>query len=143
MEFDPKIWGPHYWFVLQTIALTYPLYPNDVAKKKYYDLIQNIPLFIPNENISNDFSMLLDKFPITPYLDSRESFIKWVHFIHNQINKKINKPELLMSEALNKYYQNYRPQQIIEREKIKIKEKYIFSGLLFTFFSSIFILSKK
>ena len=48
-----------------------------------------------------------------------------------------------MSEALNKYYQNYRPQQIIEREKIKIKEKYIFSGLLFTFLSSIFILSKK
>jgi hypothetical protein len=143
MEFDPKIWGPHYWFVLHTIALTYPIFPNDVAKKKYYDFIQNVPLFLPNEDISKDFSRLLDKFPVTPYLDSRESFIKWVHFIHNQVNQKLNKPELLMSEALNSYYQQYRPQQMIEREKVRIKEKYIFSGLVMLFLTTIIVLSKK
>ena len=21
---DPKIWGPHYWFFLHTVAITYP-----------------------------------------------------------------------------------------------------------------------
>ena len=26
----------------------------------------------------------LDQYPVTPYLDSRESFIKWMYFIHNQ-----------------------------------------------------------
>ena len=46
-KFDPTIWGPHYWFFLHTISHTYPLYPNEVTKKKYYDLIQNMPLFIP------------------------------------------------------------------------------------------------
>ena len=39
MQLDPKIWGPKYWFVLHTIALTYPDTPNSVTKKKYYDLI--------------------------------------------------------------------------------------------------------
>ena len=40
MVLDPKIWGPHYWFFLHTIALNYPLYPNDISKRKYYDVIE-------------------------------------------------------------------------------------------------------
>ena len=55
MELDPKVWGPHYWFVLQTISLSYPLSPNDVTKKKYYDFIQNLPLFLPISKIGDDF----------------------------------------------------------------------------------------
>ena len=34
LKLDPEVWGPHYWFTLHTIALNYPLYPNDVSKKK-------------------------------------------------------------------------------------------------------------
>ena len=32
---NPKIWSSHYWFVLHTIGLNYPLNPNNVCKKKY------------------------------------------------------------------------------------------------------------
>ena len=58
MVLDPEIWGPKYWFVLMTISLNYPLYPNEISKKKYYDLIQNIPLLIPVKDISKDNSIL-------------------------------------------------------------------------------------
>ena len=88
MVLDSNIWGPHYWFVLLTIAISYPKHPNDVTKKKYYELIHNFPLFIPVSSMGNHFSELLDKYPIAPYLDSRESFIKWVHFIHNKIKTR-------------------------------------------------------
>ena len=57
---DPEIWGPHYWFFLHTIAMTYPHHPNAVTKKKYYEFVQNLPLFIPVEQISKEFSLLLD-----------------------------------------------------------------------------------
>ncbi len=33
MTLNPEIWGPKYWFFLYTVALTYPLSPNDVSKK--------------------------------------------------------------------------------------------------------------
>ena len=39
MTLDPKIWGPHYWFFLHTLALTYPETPNEVIKKKYIKYI--------------------------------------------------------------------------------------------------------
>ena len=37
MALSATIWGPHYWFVLFTIALNYPVTPTNVTKKKYYD----------------------------------------------------------------------------------------------------------
>ena len=128
MSLDPKIWGPHYWFFLHTITLTYPNNPNKTIKKKYYDFIQNLPLFIPIENIGNYFSNLLDKYPITPYLDSRDSFIKWMYFIHNEVNKKIGKDEITLSQALEDYYKNYQNINYYHREKKN--QSYIFFAII-------------
>ena len=128
--FNPNIWGPHYWFVLHTIALSYPLQANESTKKKYYDLITNLPLFIPVPDIGNVFSRFLDAYPVTPYLDSRESFTKWMHFIHNKINIYLGKPEISYYDALNNYYENYKLKEVKKNEERKNKQKYIFGALL-------------
>ena len=57
---DPKVWGPHYWFFLHTLAMTYPHHPNSVTKKKYYEFIQNLPLFLPVEEISGACDFLFE-----------------------------------------------------------------------------------
>lgn len=105
---NPSVWGPYYWFFLHTIALNYPNTPNKMIKKKYYDLIMNFPLFIPNKEIADDFESLLDKYPVTPYLDNRSALIKWIHFIHNEINKKTNKPVIEINDFVNNYYDLYK-----------------------------------
>jgi fumarate reductase subunit C len=133
MTLEPKVWGPHYWFVLHTIAISYPIKPNDVIKKKYYDFIQNIPLFLPIEEIGNNFSKLLDKYPVTPYLDSRQSLVRWVHFIHNKINASLNLPTLTLEQSMTHYYENYKPKEIKDLEQRKRREKIIFSVVLTTF----------
>ena len=130
MALDPKIWGPHYWFVLHTIALTYPLYPNDTLKKKYYDLIQNLPIFIPISNMGNLFSKLLDIYPVTPYLDSRESLIKWMHFIHNKVNLSLEIPEKSLQDSLHEYYKLYELKEITIQNNIMKREKYIYISLI-------------
>jgi hypothetical protein len=130
MALDPKIWGPYYWFVLHTIALTYPIHPNDVIKKKYYDFIQNLPLFIPVQEIGNIFSLLLDKYPVTPYLDSQQSFVKWMNFIHNKINLSLELPEMSLDDAMVKYYEYYKPKIVKDKEQRKRREKYIFIGIV-------------
>ena len=127
---NPIIWGPHYWFVLYTIALSYPTNSNDSTKKKYYDFITNLPLFLPISDIGNIFSRFLDAYPVTPYLDSRESFVKWVHFIHNKINSYLGKPEITYYDAMNKYYENYKMKEIKKYEDSKTKQKYIFGSLI-------------
>lgn len=135
MALDPKIWGPHYWFTLHTIAITYPTHPNDIVKKKYYDFIQNLPLFIPNPEIGNELTEYLDKFPVTPYLDSRMSFMKWVHFLHNKINMKLGYEIIDFDESIKTYYDTYKPKNEISYKIIREKQKFIFgisiiSGIL-------------
>jgi len=126
MILDPKIWGPHYWFFLHTIALNYPLHPNKIIKKKYYDFIQNLPLFIPIENMSNHLSKLLDMYPVTPYLDSRESFIKWMYYIHNKINITLDMEEKTLEETVGEYYELYKPKKVIFNENLVRRGKYIY-----------------
>lgn len=143
MGLDPKIWGPHYWFFLHTVALSYPKIPNEITKKKYYDFIQNFPLFIPIEDIGNTFSRLIDNYPVTPYLDSRESFIRWVHFIHNKINFALKLPELTMEEAMTIYYENYKPKTVKDNQTRKFREKIIFGGFIFATILISILLYKK
>ena len=121
-KFSPEVWGPHYWFFLQTISQSYPDTPNTVTKSKYYDFMQNLPLFIPNPEIGNKFSQLLDKYPVSPYLDSRESFIRWVHFIHNKINELLGKEEISFAAGLDKYYGEYKPKPIYLSEHLNWKK---------------------
>ena len=96
---------------------------NTTTKKKYYDFIQNIPLFLPVPEIGNSFSTFLDKYPVTPYLDSRESFTKWMHFIDNKINIALGYPEVTMDKAMSAYYEHYRPKEVVSNEYRIRREK--------------------
>lgn len=127
IKLNSRIWGPHYWFVLLTIAISYPPKPNSVTKKKYYEFIQNLPLFLPNENISNHFAKLLDKYPVTPYLDSREMFTRWVHFIHNRINVKLGKPSVSLGRAMGQYYDMYKEEVEVQTHFEKWKRIYVYA----------------
>lgn len=141
--FDPIVWGPHFWFILMTMAVSYPLKANEVTQKKYYDFITNLPLFIPHPQIGNKFSSLIDKYPVSPYLEGKDSFLKWVHFIHNKINVQLGKDEITMTEALDAYYDMYKPKEIVLREQIKYRKKLIFGIIIIGLFIGGYYLYKK
>jgi hypothetical protein len=123
--------------------MTYPHHPNAVTKKKYYEFIQNLPLFIPIEAMSGEFSKLIDQYPITPYLDNRESFIRWVWFIHNKINQKLEKPELSLSAFYTKYYESYKPNNVKLIEYYKLRQKVLYGSIVVGMIGSIYYLYDK
>ena len=130
MGLDPTIWGPHYWFVIHSMALNYPKNPNDTTKKKYYTFITDLPLFLPDSDIGGKFSEIIDKYPVTPYLDSRDSFIRWTHFIHNKINSMLGKPEIPLIDLYKNHYKEYEPKNIAIVAHQKNQEKIIFGAIL-------------
>lgn len=138
-QFDPSVWGPHYWFFLHTISHAYPLHPNQVTKRKYYDLIMNMPLFIPNHNMASYFSEILTLYPVTPYLDSRESFIRWMIFIHNKINIKLGYKEIQHEHAIDLYCNEYLPKPKYLSNKLKKNKRYIVTGIIIVLGISIVI----
>lgn len=126
MDLNPQIWGPHYWFMLHTIALNYPVRPNGVIKKKYYDLIQNLPSLLPHKECRDNMTALIDAYPISPYLDSRQSFIQWTHFVHNKMNEILGKHTITLSEFYDRYYDEYKPKPLKHSEFIYWRKRLVY-----------------
>jgi len=139
MVFDSEVWGPHYWFFLHSVAHSYPIYPNVITKRKYYDFITNLPLFIPDVEIGDRFAQLLDKYPVTPYLDCRESFIRWTHFIHNKINVMLGKEEISYLASLDAYKNQYKSKSVRLSDKLRINKNYIHIIIIFALLFSIYV----
>jgi flagellar basal body rod protein FlgB len=77
---------------------------------------------------------------VSPYLDKRESFIKWVHFLHNQINLRLNRDEVSLQDAVNAYYSNYKPQDVRLRDEFKYRRKLIYALVAATAATSMYYL---
>ena len=136
-----EIWGPHYWFFLHSVARSYPVAPNDITKRKYFDLIQNMPLFLPDEEMGTRFSYLLDQFPVTPYLGSRDSFMRWMYFIHNKMNYKLEKDEPSFEEAMAAYDDNFFTPEYIEIKEFQFNKHHYFIAIIFVLVFAIFWMS--
>lgn len=128
---DPEIWMPNLWFFLRTMAHTYPDTPNKIIQRKYYDFIQNLPLFIPHTEWRKTFSNTLDSFPVTPYLANRDSFFFWIHYVQNRMHRLLGKEEHTLLQHMDHYYKEYLPKEIIISRKLGIQKKYIIMAFIF------------
>lgn len=88
---DSQVWGPHFWYFLHSLAHFYPKKPNKFIQKKYFNLINDFHIFIPNSKMSEYFQELIEKYPVNSYLESRELFEQWTYFIHLQVNLLLGK----------------------------------------------------
>ena len=143
MKPNPFVWFPHLKFILWTIAVQYPIKPNEVTIKKYYTLINNLPVFFPIYPMGNSFVELLDKYPVKPYLDSRKAFMKWNHFIINKINEKLELPQESFYEGLENYYNEYKPKETLIEEQLKKKKKTIYITFVCILIGGIYLLYNK
>lgn len=142
VSLDSDVWGPNFWFFLHTIAYSYPEYVNQVTKRKYYDFIQNLPLFIPNSNMGNTFANVLDKYPVSPYLDSRDSFMRWVYFIHNKYNVSLGKEEISLQESIERFLEKFRTKPVRITERTNIARHILYSILIFLLAFLIYVFYK-
>ena len=143
MKLNHEVWFKQLEFTLQTIAMYYPTNPNTVCKKKYYDFVQNLPVFFPEYPMGKNIIDLLDKYPVTPYLDSRMSFMKWVHFIGNKIREQQKKPLIDFYDYLDIYYETYKPDDMKANNQKETMRKYIQFALFVAMTGLIIYLYKK
>jgi hypothetical protein len=136
---DSTIWGPHYWFVLHSIAFHYPVHPTSIIKKIHHRLIYNLHEFIPNKTIATTFEKMLKKYPVTPYLDSRQDFIKWMHFIHNKINERIDKPTISLAEHYDEFNRHYETKQTKLHRLWNEKRKILFTVAILILIALVYI----
>ena len=124
---DPSIWGPHYWFMLHTMAFNYPHHPTSIQKKIYHRFIHNLHEFIPNRSMANTFQRLLIENPVTPYLDNRSNFIQWMHHMHNLVNKRLERPTMSLADHYEEFLHHFEPKQTKLKRLWKEKRKVVYT----------------
>ena len=127
---NPDIWGPPYWFVLHSMAFKYPQHPNTTIKKKYYEFFKNLPEFLPSH--SSKIRKLMEIYPVSAYLDNRDLLVKYVHLLHNKINKQLDKPEISLEKFYSDHNDLYHPQKNNDLT-FGVLKRLVYSCFLFLF----------
>ena len=66
-----------------------------------------------------------------------------MHFIHNKINEKLEKPKITLEKFYANYYEAYKPKEIQMQEYFKIRGKIIYFTILLLFLITIYYLYNK
>ena len=127
---SPDVWLRPFWFFLYSVAHTYPEHPNAVTRRKYYDFVQNLPLYCPDSGIQAKFIRLLDAFPVTPYLQNTDSFTYWVHFVNNKMDYELGLEEHTYLDHLDNYYNEYQPKEYSLSEKLGVRKNHVVLGFI-------------
>ena len=104
----PEIWGPHLWYILHIISFEYPLNPTEYDKRIYHDFYTSLKDVIPCEMCRKHYRTHINKYPLTPHLDTRDTLVKWVIQVHNFVNASLGKPIFTIAQVMD-IYSNLNP----------------------------------
>lgn len=100
---DPKLWGPHFWFILHLISFNYPDNPSTPDKDNYKRFYESVGDILPCSLCKRHYKNYISQFPISIHLDSRIDLITWVIQVHNFVNQSLNKPIYTVKNVLDIY----------------------------------------
>lgn len=105
----PKIWGPHGWKFMHYVSLGYPDKPSESDKMNYKQFYYSLQNILPCEKCAQNYMKNITENPIDNHLANRDSLVKWVIDIHNQVNKELGKKEYDYNEASQLYVTEDKP----------------------------------
>lgn len=86
---SPKIWGPHFWYMLRCIAYNYPLKPSSDDAEHVKIWFNELQYLLPCELCKYTFRQHFAKYPIDKGLINKASLIEWVETIYQETKKVI------------------------------------------------------
>jgi hypothetical protein len=103
--FDPKVWGPPFWFILHTSAAYYPVNPSPYVREKMKERIMAIPYEIPCELCRNHAVSFVEskKNTLEQIVSNRHDLFQFYVDFHNNVNKRHGKKEYTYDEAYKMY----------------------------------------
>jgi hypothetical protein len=101
---DPRVWGPHYWFVMKTSASLYPDNPSNQIKIETKNFFNAFKFLLPCDNCREHYATLYDKYPIDDYLVSQNKLKQWVIILQSEINRNILNSQSITVKTINKQH---------------------------------------
>lgn len=121
-----KIWGPHGWIYLHSVAFGYPLEPNNEDKENYKIFFEKVGDTLPCKYCRESYKQFIkeDKTALTyETMESRETVTRWLYEIHEAVNRKLRMKYGITYEDHVKRYESYRAQCVAKTQRCEAPEK--------------------
>ena len=103
IHLQPHHWGSHAWTTFHYWTLGYPEVATADEQQNYVTFFQSFGRTIPCQSCRKHFQSLLLHYPPEQHMRSRSDLIRWGVFMHNQVNKRLRKPEMSMDDFVQLY----------------------------------------
>ena len=104
-----SIWGPTLWHSLHTISFNYPVEPTTAQKKDYYNFFLSLENVLPCGKCRTNFKQNIIDVPFSmDIMETRYTFSKYIYYLHEHINKMLNKKSGLTYEMVRDRYEMFR-----------------------------------
>lgn len=106
-----KIWGPHLWEGLNSIAFGYPVSPTEQQKEEYLTFYKYVGFVMPCVYCRNSYQYFIQCGDTTLSLDvmkSRDSLCKWIFRLREAVNNKLGVDYGMTFEDFVVKYESYR-----------------------------------
>lgn len=95
---DPRVWGPHAWFFIETVVLSIPEDTTDTSA--YVVFLQSIKDVLPCPGCRQEYREYITTHPIPT---QRKEIIDWVFTLHNTIRQRTGKQPREIQSMIDYY----------------------------------------
>lgn len=96
-------WGRPTWFLMHYIAANLPEKLTEDDATTFKAFVVCLSFILPCDECKKHMNMYISNAEIDPYLKRGKDVFKWTWIFHNNVNKRLNKPQLELEKAYNLY----------------------------------------
>ncbi len=104
---NPNVWGPPAWDFLHTITFNYPYRPTPKEKMKAIIFFETLEDMLPCHSCRKHYQENLAKYPVRNAVSDRDTLVKWLIHIHNQVNRLLGKRIYHPHTVINQFNKKY------------------------------------
>ncbi len=95
---SPAVWGPIFWTTMHIVSLGYSTSPSSEEQEAAIKFYESLTTVIPCPICREHYKYFLQQMPVRNAVKTRDDLILWVYNIHNEVNKKLGKPEVTFEQ---------------------------------------------
>lgn len=85
-DIDPRKWGPALWTAMHSIAAAYD--PDEVSTEQVTAFLNSLTVLLPCGKCREHWGVLMKDFPVTEWLESRETFFTWTLKVRDMVTQQ-------------------------------------------------------
>lgn len=97
---DIRTWGPNCWQFLNAIAYAYPANPTPTQKQEMQRFLGALAFILPCPMCREHLKRYISDTLTPDVFAGQLSLMKWINDVHNDVNRRTNKPQVSFSEMM-------------------------------------------